>query len=390
MKALSERAVAVALLAVYARLTGLTRWRAKRPVRRILVTSTGGLGDGVLIGSLIQHLRARDRALAVGVLARFGARAALAALPDVRVHDYELDGGHWRAWRALRRELRAARYDAALATDHTGLSTAALLCLAGIPRRVGFDPLADCPQARLYTHSVRLDEAASQWESLLRIALLIEPELAPSLDVLPLPITAHLDAMVARWWNDNVGKGGGPAVALHLGSGVHTYKRWPVSRFVQLAEQIRATVPGTLILLSGQPEEQELIAEFKRNYPGRVLDLTALASVRETAALLRRCDLLVSNDGGVMHLGAAMGVPTVGLFGPASPRQWAPRGPHATFVEGHELPCRPCIRSYRGAPPPRCTNPIASQCMLDIGVADVIDAARKVAGPWLSGAARWS
>lgn len=163
-----------------------------------------------------------------------------------------------------------------------------------------------------------------------------------------------------------------------------------MSRFVQLAEQIKTTVPDALILLSGQAEEEELIAEFKRNYTGRVLDLTALASLQETAAILRRCDLLVSNDGGVMHLGAAMGVPTVGLFGPASPRQWAPRGPRATFVQGHDLPCRPCIRSYRGAPPPRCTNPIVSQCMLEIGVEDVIAVARKVAGPWLSDAARRS
>ena len=384
MKAWSARRSAVALLVIYAWLTGLIGGKANRLVRRLLVTSTGGLGDGVLVASLIQHLRECNPELEVGVLARFGARAALTTLPNVRVHDYELRGGRWSAWFALSRELRAARYDAALATDHTSLSTAALLCLARIGRRAGFDPLCDSPQARLYTDSIRLDEGASQWQSLVHLARLIDAGLAPALDVLPLAIPAHLDAGVARWWNETVGNGEGPAVALHPGSGVHTYKRWPVSRFVQLAEKIRATAPRAIMLLSGRAEERELLAEFARNYTGRALDLTSITSIQETAAVLRRCDLLISNDGGIMHLGATMGVPTVGLFGPASPRQWAPRGRRATFVQGKNLPCRPCIRSYRGAPPARCTNPISSQCMMEISVDDVIAAARRVAGPWLA------
>jgi heptosyltransferase-2 len=370
------------MLLVYARLMGLASTKTKRCARRVLVTSSGGLGDGVLVGSLVQHLQARTPELEVGVLARFGARAALTALPDVHAHDYELRDGRVRSWHALSRELREARYDAALATDHTSLTTAAILCMARIERRVGFAPLGDYPQARLYTEAVRLDESESQWQSLVRLARLIDPELTPSLDVLPLPIATDVDAAAARWWNDRVGNRGRPAIALHLGSGIHTYKRWPVSQFVRLAEQIKAKAPRAIMLLTGQAEEQELITEFIRNYTGRALELLSMRSVTEAAAILRRCDLLISNDGGVMHLGAAMGVPTVGLFGPASPRQWAPRGSRATFVQGKDLPCRPCIRSYRGAPPARCTNPISRQCMTEISVDAVIAAAGRVVESW--------
>jgi heptosyltransferase-2 len=383
MNAVPVRRSAVAMLGTYARLTGIAAGKTERRVRRLLVTSTGGLGDGVLVGSLIQHLRARTPDLEVGVLARFGARAALTALPNVHAHDYELQDGRMRSWHALSRELREARYKAALATDHASLNTAAILCLARIERRVGFASLGNCPQARLYTDVVRLNESESQWQSLLCLARLIDPELSPSLDVLPLPIATDVDAAAERWWNQRVGSGGGPAVALHLGSGAQTYKRWPVSRFVLLAEQIKTAAPRAVMLLTGQADEQELITEFTRNYTGRALEILSMRSVAEAAAILRRCDLLISNDGGVMHLGAAMGVPTVGLFGPASPQQWAPRGPHATFVQGSELPCRPCIRSYRGAPPARCTNPVLSQCMMEISIDDAIAAARRVAKSWL-------
>jgi heptosyltransferase II len=229
-----------------------------------------------------------------------------------------------------------------------------------------------------------LDESESQWQSLVRIARLIDPDLSPAVDVLPFPVAADIGAVVTRRWSDIVRNAGGPAVALHLGSGIHVYKRWPVSRFVQLAERIKAIAPRAVFLLTGQAAERELIAEFTRTYTGCACDLSSITSVAETAAILQRCHLLISNDGGVMHLGAAMGVPTVGLFGPASPQQWAPRGPRATFLQGQELPCQPCIRSYREAPPARCTNWISSQCMLSISVDDVIAAARRVAGSWLA------
>lgn len=373
---------ALPLLVGYARISRLTYGLSSRPPRRLLITSTGGLGDGVMLNAIIHHLRACDPPLEVGVMARFGAKDALAATPSVTSHEYACQGEGLRGRRDLIRRLRASAYDAALATDHTSLTTAAILCLARIPRRIGFKPLCDCPQSRLYTESITLDERESQWESLVRLARLLQPSLSPSLTIVPITVTPEVEAKTARWWNQVVPRDA-RVVAMHLGAGVHGYKRWPVERFVETAMRLRSASKNLVPLLTGRAEERSLITQFIHQYPHRAIDAAIFDSVAETAAMVRRCDLLISNDSGVMHLGAAMCTPTIGLFGPTSPIQWAPLGPCATHVRGTELPCSPCIQNYRGATPARCTNPIASKCMLEITADDVVLASQRVAGAWL-------
>ena len=138
------------------------------------------------------------------------------------------------------------------------------------------------------------------------------------------------------------------------------------------------------IILTGLAPEQPLIHEFMDKYSGYAVDASESGSLEKTAALLRRCDLLVSNDTGIMHLAAAMGTPTVGLFGPTSPRCWAPIGSRATYVYDTKVACSPCINLYANCRPLECANPEKSRCMLDITVDSVLTAARRViAGGWL-------
>ncbi len=374
---------AVGLLRTYAWLRQLRQGKMNEPLQRLLVTSTGGVGDGVLVGSLIHHLRICNPELRVGILAKFGARDALATIPGVRIHDYT-GGAGFLGHRHLIRDLRNEGYDTAFATDHTSLTTAALLCLALIPRKIGFEPLCDCPQARLYTESVRLDETNSQWHSLMQLVRLLEPRIDPNAEVVPLPIDQKAEAKVTAQWQELGLADTHPAVGLHLGGGVHEYKRWPLERFVAVAEAIRQAGPNGVVLLTGQAAERSLIEAFQRSYSGKAIDLSWLETLQETGAVIRRCDLLIANDSGIMHLGAALGIPTVGLFGPASPIQWAPRGPRATFLQPKTVSCSPCIRNYRGIVPAGCKNQIQSACLREITVEDVMAASRQVVGSWLT------
>jgi lipopolysaccharide heptosyltransferase II len=91
----------------------------------------------------------------------------------------------------------------------------------------------------------------------------------------------------------------------------------------------------------------------------------------------------VSNDTGIMHLGAAIGVPTVGLFGPNTPRHWAPIGRRATYVYDTTVSCSPCIDNYRNRLPLACTNIVKSRCMYDISVASVLAAIKQVTDDWM-------
>ncbi|HZP45738.1 MAG TPA: glycosyltransferase family 9 protein [Candidatus Binataceae bacterium] len=376
--------VLLRLLALYGRISDFRRRPSPRPPHRLLVVTTGGIGDGVLLHAIIHHLRRLSPTMEVGILAGFGAAEALAGLRDARFHQYAPGARGTIGWGKLIRELRRARYDTALATDHTSFTSAAIVCLARIRCRVGFRPVNHYPQHRLFNHVVALDEGRSQWESLLELARVVEPDLPPMVEVVPLPIPAPLEAQVAAWWQAVV-PAGSRVVAVHPGSGVHEFKRWPVERFVETVRTLQRAAPHLLPLLTGNGAERDLCERFRRLYGGLTINAVGVfPGVAATAAILRRCDLLISNDTGVMHLGAAMGVPTVGLFGPTSPIQWAPRGPHATYVAGPQPPCSPCIRNYRGALPDRCTNPVTGQCLATLAVDQVVGAAARVAGRWLT------
>jgi len=88
------------------------------------------------------------------------------------------------------------------------------------------------------------------------------------------------------------------------------------------------------VVLGGPgPAERALADPLLALLPGAI-DLCGQLSLPEAAACLTRARLFVGNDSGLMHLAAAAGVPTVGIFGPTDPAVYAPIGPYAAAVTG--------------------------------------------------------
>ena len=120
----------------------------------------------------------------------------------------------------------------------------------------------------------------------------------------------------------------GPIV-IHPGSGSES-KCWPADRFDGLIAALRAAGRPVRVVL-GEVEldrwRRELLDRWRRCHQAEVL--TAL---EDLYTLLASASLYVGNDSGPTHLAAQMGVPTVALFGPTSPRRWAPRGPAVTVL----------------------------------------------------------
>ena len=99
--------------------------------------------------------------------------------------------------------------------------------------------------------------------------------------------------------------------------------------------------------------------------------LAGKTSLAEAIDLLSLAACVVSNDSGLVHVAAAIGTPTVGIFGPTSPWHWAPLNPLAATIETPtEVPCRPCHQ-------PVCRMH-HHQCMRDITSAQVLTALRQV------------
>ncbi len=117
-------------------------------------------------------------------------------------------------------------------------------------------------------------------------------------------------------------------------------KQWPAPRFAELAQ--RLTAPGTILagarlaVLAAAHEREQARAVIEAVPAERTIDLVGAVDLPTAAACLRRCALFVGNDSGLMHLAAAAGVPTLGLFGPTPDDRYGPWGPHAAYVRTRE------------------------------------------------------
>src|SRR5205823_2351989 len=97
-------------------------------------------------------------------------------------------------------------------------------------------------------------------------------------------------------------------------------RRWPLDSFAELAHQLKQS--GYAVRLFWGPGEQEYVERLQRIAPKA--QLIPPTSLRQMAALLSRCLLVVTNDNGPMHIAAAVGTPTVTIYGPTDPYAWNP------------------------------------------------------------------
>jgi heptosyltransferase-2 len=152
--------------------------------------------------------------------------------------------------------------------------------------------------------------------------------------------------------------------ALAPGS-VWATKRWPAERFAGLARRLIVETGAQIYLLGGQ-SDAGLCARLAREIGEACINTAGKLTLRQSAALLDRCQILVSNDSAPTHLGVATRCKVITIFGPTVPAfGFAPFGDGHVVIE-KSLPCRPC--SSHGSK--RC--PIGTHaCMLEISSEEV-------------------
>ena len=171
---------------------------------------------------------------------------------------------------------------------------------------------------------------------------------------------------------DELTGGTGPILALAPAAN-WVGKTWPVERFSQVAMRLlRGYGPlanGRLMVLGG-PGDNHLSRALRDVAPRRTIDLAGRVDVLTAFACLKRARLFIGNDSGAMHLAAAAGIPTIGLFGPSDDRLSAPWGEHTRVVRGP--------RTYEEV---RAVDPGFSQAlchMMDLSVEKVVAAASEL------------
>ena len=330
-------------------------------IRCILVRAPNWVGDAVHALPAMAALRAHFPSAEITVLARGAVGALFQHHPSVnRVVSYGASGRH--AWGSLLEaagRLREETYDLGILLTNA-FEGAWLMFLAGIPRRYGYardgrgwlltDRQACPPETR------RLHQA-DYYLTLLRglgvTASRGQPRLEPTAD----ERRQAAERLRAAGWN-----GAQPLIALCPGAGYGEAKRWPLDRYAELAA--RLTRDGSVVLALGGGAEQPLGRQLAARVGAGFIDLTGRTDLREAMAVLSLCRLAVSNDSGLLHVAAAVGTPTIGIFGPTNPDRTGPTGDRTTIVR-RPVYCSPCELRY-------C--PIDHRCMEWVSVETVREA----------------
>ena len=340
-------------------------------VQRILIRANNWIGDVVMISPAVRAIREHFDRARIAILAKRWVLEALRGNPYYdELFEYDSEGIHRGAAGRLRlvRELRRARFDLAILFQKA-FEAAALAFLAAVPMRVGY--VSDSRRL-LLTHPVPLPPPETHHlEAFLGIARALG---CPVRDPYPF---FHLDAEAqerARDLLESVGRApGSPLVALHPGSS-KSPRAWHAERFALLGRDLTEKVGAQIVLLGG-PADEALLEQIASSLPPPSLLLSSPnLSIREMAAILERCHLFVGNDSGPMHVAAALGVPTVGIFGPGSPERSSPRAREGRVqVVGKAYPCSPCRQDFfRECAPSPAGKPF---CLEEIPVAEVEAAA---------------
>jgi heptosyltransferase-2 len=146
-------------------------------------------------------------------------------------------------------------------------------------------------------------------------------------------------------------------VALQPGSySQMSWKRWPIDHYIKLANSLIQKLHVQIVIL-GSAEERGLAEDIRRRLKTRISILCGEATLKQAAAVLALCHCLVCNDSGIMHIGTAVDIPVVALFGPTDPRRTSPICSNVRILR-NPVACSPCFFGFDSQKPELCKNRI--------------------------------
>ena len=331
--------------------------------RPILIVPYMWIGDFVRCHSVVKVLKGRWPDRPVDILSTRLCAPLVDYMPGLRqgvIWDLPRRRLALREHKRLGDRLASMGYGTVLVMPRTWKAALAPW-LARIPERVGF-----IGEARFgLLNDCRWGERKLP-RMVDRCAALALPAGAPLPAEWPLPELIAPAAEVADWRQRQGLSDRRPVVAFAPGA-VGPSKRWPAVAYGELARRLASD--GFAIWVLGGPDERTLAADIGHHGGPDVRDLTG-HDLRNAVLALAAADAAVSNDSGLLHVAAALGTPSIGIFGPTSPWHWAPLNPlHAVMETATELACRPCHK-------PVCRL-AHHRCMRDIPVDEVLAAVRR-------------
>ncbi|MFA5350420.1 MAG: glycosyltransferase family 9 protein [Candidatus Omnitrophota bacterium] len=280
------------------------------------------------------------------------------------------------AWSAIKLawEIRKERFDICLdfSLDHRYSLFAKIM---GIGRRIGFNYKS---RGRFLTNRLDIDgyhnkHVVEYYLELLKFLDISVNDKGMLLDVSPETESRAKNLLAAAGIEEkDLVIGIAPGAGGSWGKDA-PYKHWPALKFAQLANKLIDEFGAKVVILGDEPERKiaEVMVHAMRNKP---IDLTGKTGLDILPGIIKNCNLLITNDGGPMHMAVALGVRSVSIFGPVSETVYGPYPGKWTHIAlKWDMTCRPCYKNFRLAV---CDKD--RECLRQISVDTVFGAAARL------------
>lgn len=345
-------------------------------VKKILICAYHGIGNFILytptIAALKQYYPNAEIDLQTGN--NTGCEYVLEGSGHFKKHFDISNRASWRSWFQHIRKIRRTHYDIIISEFHSNSYFLALMVsFSGALYRVGHVRSPGWPDRYgfIYNLPVKMAEAEHEVDRYFGLA-----------QALGVPGTLfsrepfiHLEKSDHTTANNYLIRLGITAqdlvIGIQMGTSVNMrWKQWPPVRYRELITRLARLYPQAAILMLGSASEVEMIREWTKDISERVIIAAGEATLKESAALVSRCTLLVCNDSGLMHVAVAVKTPVVAIYGPTDYRRTAPLGDIHTMVSKH-LACSPCFKLAGDAQVQACGH---HDCLNTMEVTEVLTA----------------
>ncbi|NSW56757.1 MAG: glycosyltransferase family 9 protein [Armatimonadetes bacterium] len=342
----------------------------------VLIIRMSALGDIICALPVLRAIRDSFPETRIGWVVDSRFEDLLAPDPDIhRLHVAPVS--RWKklsksplAWprliserRALGRELRQMQYEVCL--DLQGILKSGFIArAAGAKRTLHMGSGRIAKRTWLFPGERIAPISAHAVERMLPLAGAIGADISrPRFDLfIPQSDRTHAEHLFAAHSFATTG----PVVALNPGAAA-VHRMWAADRFATLAGRLHRELDARVVVIGG-PSEVPLAQGIARDSGIDPLCTAGKTTLLQLAAVLDRCDVLVTGDTGPQHIAYALGKHVVSLFGPANPLSTGPYGPGHVVIQ-HSFPCQPCYAH------PSCKD---FACMKAIEVDEVFDAVARV------------
>ena len=349
--------------------------RKPENIKRVVVRGTNWVGDAVMTVPALRALRRLLPDAHITLATRSFAKGIFEGadfIDDLLVYDSAFGG--LRNLLAQAREWRNRGFELAILFPNS--FQAALVAMLGRVRcRIGY---ATEGRSLLLSHPLTLPpwrDARHESFYYLNIIAELEKLLYGQSKILEDQPSSHLSISGSRqseavdFLRAHEVSSGHPLIALCPGSINSRAKRWPAERYAELADRLIADLNAQIILI-GSADELAVSLEVSRRMKQQPIVLTGKTELARAVAVLSNVDLLVTNDTGPAHIAAALGRPTLVIFGPTNPLTTRPLSSVAEIVR-YPPDCAPCMLR---------DCPIDHRCMTAITPDDIFDRAAAMLG----------